>query len=66
MDKLDKMSASLAKNLPVEAKEKTLKNSLSPEEIEFVFKNKSILNNTRWEFIMSHLANANDILNKSN
>jgi|TARA_B110000908_G_scaffold63676_1_gene77439 hypothetical protein len=34
MDKLDKMSASLAKNLPVEAKEKTLKNSLSPEEIE--------------------------------
>jgi len=24
------------------------------------------LNNTRWEFIMSHLANANDIANKSN
>ena len=39
---------------------------LSSEEIEFVLKNKSLLNNTRWEFIMSHLANANDTANKSN
>ena len=39
---------------------------LSSEEIDFVLKNKSILDNTRWDFIMSHLANANDAANKSN
>lgn len=39
---------------------------LNSEEINFILRNKSILYNTKWEFIMSHLANSNDIANKNN
>ena len=39
---------------------------LNSKEISFILRDKSILENTKWEFIMSHLANSNDPANKSN
>ena len=39
---------------------------LNSEEINFILRNKSILENTKWDFIMSHLANSNDAANKNN
>ena len=39
---------------------------LDTAEIAFILKNKSILNNTEWDFIMSHLANSNDLANNYN
>ena len=39
---------------------------LSPEEMNFVEKNKDILHMTKWDFIMSHLTSSNNYKNKSN
>ena len=39
---------------------------LSLEEINFLKKNKGILNITKWDFIMSHLTSSNDYKNTSN
>ena len=39
---------------------------LNQKETHFLIKNKDILNNIRWDYIMSHLANAQDKENPNN
>ena len=39
---------------------------LNQQEISYLLKNKEILNNVNWDYIMSHLANAQEIENKKN